>query len=104
MDIKKRFGNHIKKIRSNLDITQEALAEMVDISRQSMSKIENGQNFVSAETMIALCEALKVEPKELFNFEENKPKEDTIDDIVRRLKRNPTLLKTIYKIVLALDI
>ena len=77
---------------------------MVDISSQSMSKIENGQNFVSAETIDSLCKALNVEPKELFNFDTDKPKEEVMDEIVRRLKRNPTLLKTIYKIVLALDI
>ena len=77
---------------------------MVEISSQSMSKIENGQNFVSADTIDALCKALKIEPRDLFNFKENKPKEDAIDEIERRLRRNPALLKTIYKIVIALDV
>ena len=77
---------------------------MVDISAQSMSKIENSQNFVSADTVDALCKALNVESKDLFNFKEEKPKEDVIVEIERCLRRNPTLLKTIYKIVLALDV
>ena len=104
MDIKREFGNRVKTMRRDLELTQENLAEMADISTQSMSQIENGQNFVSAETMDALCKALKVEPKDLFNFEKNEPKEEALIEIVRRLKRNPTLLKTIYKIVIALDI
>lgn len=104
MNIKTSLGNRIKEIRKNQNLTQEMLAERANISNQSMSLIENGYNFVSAETTESLCKALNVTPKELFDFGETISENDSIEEIVRRLKRNPTLLKTIYKIVIALDI
>ncbi len=104
MDIKKQLGNRIREIRINCSLTQEALAEKVNLSAKSLSQIELGNNFVSAETLDSLCEALKINPKSLFDFENpDTDKEDYIDEIVKRLKNNPALLKTIHKIVIALD-
>ncbi len=104
MDIKKQLGNHIREIRINCSLTQEALAEKVNLSAKSLSQIELGNNFVSAETLDSLCKALKINPKALFDFENSDTsKEDYIDEIVKRLENNPALLKTIYKIVMALD-
>jgi len=104
MDIKKQLGNRIREIRINCSLTQEALAEKVNLSAKSLSQIELGNNFVSAETLDSLCEALKISPKALFDFENpDTNKEDYINEIVKRLENNPALLKTIYKIVMALD-
>lgn len=44
------LGNRIRKTRMNCGITQEKLAEMVDISTNFMSLIENGRN-MSVETL-----------------------------------------------------
>ena len=104
MNIKKQLGNSIRKIRINCSLTQEALAEKVNLSPKSLSQIELGNNFVSAETLDSLCKALKINPKALFEFENtNADKVDCIDEIAKRLENNPALLKTIYKIVIALD-
>jgi len=104
MNIKKQLGNRIREIRINCSLTQEALAEKVNLSPKSLSQIELGNNFVSAETLDSLCKALKINPKALFEFENpNADKADYIDEIAKRLENNPALLKTIYKIVIALD-
>lgn len=103
-DIKKQLGLRIKELRLSKSLTQEALAEKINISAKSLSQIELGNNFVSAETLNDLCNALNITPRNLFDFNYIDLKEtDAIDEISYRLKNNPKLLKTIYKIVIALD-
>ncbi|MBQ2871780.1 helix-turn-helix transcriptional regulator [bacterium] len=104
MNIKKLLGNRIREIRTSRSLTQEALAEIVSISAKTLSQIELGNNFVSAETLADICKALNITPKILFDFEHTEvAKENLISEIVKRLENNPQLLKTIYKIVIALD-
>ena len=104
MDIKKRLGNKIREIRISRALTQEALAEKINLSSKSLSQIELGNNFVSAETLEEICSALNINPNVLFDFKDEEVNRiSAIDDIVSRLNKNPKLLKTIHKIVLALD-
>ncbi|MDD6989545.1 helix-turn-helix domain-containing protein [Ruminococcus sp.] len=53
------LGNRIRITRMNCGITQEKLAEMVDISTNFMSLIENGRN-MSVETLVKIADALGV--------------------------------------------
>lgn len=104
MNIKKNLGNRIREIRISKALTQEALAEKVNLSAKSLSQIELGNNFVSAETLDYICEALEITPKALFDFNySEKHKEDFLNEIITILEKNPQLLKTVYKIVKALD-
>lgn len=104
MNIKKKLGERIKEIRTNRSLTQEALAEKANLSAKSLSQIELGNNFVSAQTLDDLCAALNIAPKTLFDFEYlDMGEKESIPEIVKRLKNNPNLLKTVYRIVLALD-
>lgn len=104
MNIKKKFGKKIREIRLLRGLTQEALAENINMSAKTLSQIELGNNFVSSETLFDLCQYLKINPKYLFDFElENSKPCDLLSDINMRLKNNPLLLKTIHKIVVALD-
>ena len=43
MGIKKELGIKIKRMRINRGLTQEQLAEMVDVSQRTMSGIEIGE-------------------------------------------------------------
>lgn len=104
MDIKKKLGNNIRKIRMEHSLTQEALAEKINLSPKSLSQIELGNNFVSAETLDSLCEALEVSPRILFDFDDfESQKEISIDEINNRLLNNPKLMKTVYKIMTVLE-
>ena len=103
-DIKKKLGNKIKELRLGKSLTQEALAEKINVSAKSLSQIELGNNFVSADTLDNLCNALNITPKNLFDFDYMQLKEaDAINEIIERLNNHPNLLKIIYNIVIALD-
>ena len=98
MSIRKSFGKKIKEKRIQQSLTQEQLAEKIGISPKSLSQIELGNNFVSADNLEQICSALEVEPKSLFDFEDENTK-DKMDFIIKKLQHNPTLLNKIYKII-----
>ena len=98
MDIKKQFGKNVKDARLKLRLTQEQLAEKIGISAKSLSQIELGNNFVSAENLEAICTALQTYPKKLFDFGEDlKIKDYSI--LFNKLKDDEDLCGKVSKIV-----
>ena len=69
MTLKKDFGKKIKELREALFLSQESFAEKIGIHRNTLARIESGENFVSYETLGAMKEALGVEYKDLFTFD-----------------------------------
>ena len=61
--------NNLKKIRSELKISQTQLAEMVGVSRNTISSIETGQFNPTAKLALILCIALDKKFEELFYFD-----------------------------------
>lgn len=55
-----QMGKRIKQRRKELHLTQEALAEQVDISASFMGHIERGSRVTSLETLLSICIALDV--------------------------------------------
>lgn len=102
MDIKKSFGEKIKRLRKKKNLTQEQLAEMIDISPRNLSKIEVGDCFVKAETLEKLLTALNVSTEELFANEHIKSNSELIEDInfyINTAKDDNKMLEKIYKIL-----
>lgn len=62
------LGARIKELRKVKNMTQERLAEMVDVDPRYISFIEVGRNSPSLETMESIARALDVEIKDLFEF------------------------------------
>jgi transcriptional regulator with XRE-family HTH domain len=62
------LGVRIKELRKQKKLTQERLAEMVDVDPRYISFIEVGRNSPSLETMEGIARALEVEIKDLFEF------------------------------------
>lgn len=62
----KTVGARIRKIRTDHNLTQEALAELVGISTSHVSNIETGTKQISLSTLIKLANSLKVSVDELL--------------------------------------
>ncbi len=62
------FGKHLQAVRSRVGITQEKLAELVDIDRSYIGFIERGERNITLDKIYKLSKALKVKPKDLFDF------------------------------------
>ena len=54
------LGNQIKKYRTELEISQEKLAERIYVSRQSISNWENDKNYPDINSLIRLSEVFHV--------------------------------------------
>ena len=68
MDDKLILHNNLKEIRSEKKISQAQLAEMVGVSRNTISSIETGQYQPTAKLALILCIALDKKFEEIFYF------------------------------------
>ena len=68
MQEKLELKNNIKEIRKQKQLSQAALAEMVGVSRNTISSIETGQFNPTAKLALILCIALDKKFEELFYF------------------------------------
>ena len=69
MDNKLVLKNNLKKVRSDKGLSQQQLADMVGVSRNTISSIETGQFNPTAKLALVLCIALDKKFEELFYFE-----------------------------------
>lgn len=60
--------NHLKEIRIKKNLSQNALAELVGVSRNTISSIETGQFCPTAKLALILCIALDKKFEEVFYF------------------------------------
>lgn len=69
MNNKLILRNHLKEARGEKNISQSQLAQIVGVSRQTISSIETGQFNPTAKLALILCIALDKTFEELFYFE-----------------------------------
>ena len=64
--IRELLGSNIKAYRRNLGISQEKLAEKIDIATNYLGLIEGGKKFPSADMIERIAVALGKDPTDLF--------------------------------------
>lgn len=106
MDIKTQLGIKIKRLRAKHGYTQEQLAEKMQIATRTLCGIENGENFVKAETIDKLCKVFGITYFELFAFDHIKPMDKLIEEIISDIKgfKNREKIEIIYKFIKSLKI
>ena len=60
--------NNLREARTELKLSQSQMAEMVGVSRNTISSIETGQFNPTAKLALILCIALDKKFEELFYF------------------------------------
>ncbi len=68
MQTRELLGLKIKELRKQKHLTQEQLAEMVELDIGYISKLEVGRNFPKIGTLEKIAKALDVELALLFQF------------------------------------
>lgn len=63
--------NRLKEIRTEKKLSQQELADLIGVSRNSISSLETGQYEPSAKLAYILCIALEKKFEELFYFEKS---------------------------------
>lgn len=104
MQLKILLGKRVRELRKNKKMTQETLAELVDIDYKNIGKIETGQNYPSAKTLEKIAESLGVKEKELFEFSHLQETTDLENDILKIFGTlDKEKQKIIYKIIKAFE-
>lgn len=62
----KKFGERVKKLRKEKNLTQEDLAFEVGVDRSYMGFVERGEKNPTLSTILNIAKALKVSPKDLL--------------------------------------
>lgn len=101
--IKQILGSSIKELRTNKGITQEKLAELLEMGINTTSRIETGTSFITCDTFAKLCNIFDVHPSVLLSARPNhilKEHSDYIKAINNSLQRcSLEKLKYIYGII-----
>ena len=95
MNIKKIFGQNIHENRKKKKLSQEELAEKLEISVKHLSNIETGKVFASAELIETIALILNVSVASLFYSPEEKSFDDSdiskIENIIEEETRKSVL-------------
>ena len=67
MSGKKSLGLKIKFLRTSMGMSQEKLAELINISPRNLSKIETDLSFPSAENLYKISRVLNFDMNEVFD-------------------------------------
>ncbi|MBE6155368.1 MAG: helix-turn-helix domain-containing protein [Firmicutes bacterium] len=62
-----KFGDNLKKIRKSKMMSQEQLSEKIGVSRQSVSKWENGEAYPEMNNILELCKILNCQINDLVH-------------------------------------
>jgi len=86
MNIQKQLGKRIQELRKSRGMSQEKLAEKIDIAINTMSNIERGNAFMTAPTLEKIIAVFNITPRELFTFQQEERNEDTYKYIISKVK------------------
>ena len=62
------FGEHLRALRKQRGLSQQALADEADISWPTVQRVEAGSQSATLEVLAALAQALGLSLKELVDF------------------------------------
>ena len=81
-----QLGNNIYNLRKEKGLSQEKLAEKINVTRQTISNWELGETAPNPEQLILLSKALNKSIDELVGNEIAPPKSKEKDDSIKNLK------------------
>ena len=75
--IMKEIGQRIRQRRKQLDLTQEQLAEKMEVSVQMISNLEQGKKAIRPENLVKLCLSLSVSADTILLGSKKPPLQDS---------------------------
>jgi len=66
MDLRQAFARNLRRFRHERSLSQEELADVANINRTYLSKLETAQTFAGLEIIGKLAKVLQVEPHEFL--------------------------------------
>ena len=96
-NLKLLLGQRIKFFRKKKALSQEQLAEMVNMETKSLSRIESGHNYPMYENLVSISYALDVEPWQLYYADDKKDVEAMREEIFTVLQNDTEKIPAVYQ-------
>ena len=106
MDLQK-IGSFLKELRKEKELTQEQLAETLNVSRRTVSRWETGSNMPDLDLLMEMADLYRVDLRELLNGErKNEPMNAELKETVMQVaeysnaeKKRSTIIVRVYFVV-----
>ena len=95
------FSENLKQIRKEHHLSQEELAELLDVSRQAVSKWEQGQGYPEVEKLLLLSSKLNISLDMLMSVEMNRDagvKNENVSGLIVLTSPHENVIATCYKV------
>lgn len=66
--LRKEIGRRVARARKAAGLTQESLAERLDVNLVTVSRLERGHSLPGVISLLRLCDALSLPPSRLFDL------------------------------------
>ncbi len=70
----KALGTHLRRLRDARNLSQQELADLADLAKITIQRIENAKYCATIDVLISIAVALKISLSELVNFQTPKAK------------------------------
>ena len=97
-----KFGDNLRNLRKNKNMSQEIIAEKVGVSRQSISKWENGEAYPEMKNILILCDIFDCKINDLVHedmVDLNSLDEEIIMKVVKFNEKKQTKVKTLSNVI-----
>ena len=95
------IGKYIREYRQKKNMSQETLAELIDVSVPYISMLENSQKYPALDTLISLANALDISPNHLLcetmNNEYEMKRSVMLDEISELSEREQERIFTVVR-------
>lgn len=88
-----KIGKNLKKLREDRGYTQQQMADLIHTHRTGYSKMENGQQDISIEALVAVANHFGITVDDIIHLKNDIPKEVRLED-----KSNAEQLKLLQEL------
>ena len=97
-----KFGENLYNLRKNAKMSQEKLAEKISVSRQSISKWENGESYPEMDKILKLCNIFHCKINDLVHedlTDINSLDEEIIMSVVKFNEKKQNQVKSLSNVI-----
>ena len=97
-----KFGDNLRQIRKSKKISQEQLAEKVNVTRQSVSKWENGESYPEMNNILELCKIFNCKLNDLVHTDMtdiSSLDEEIVMNVVKFNEKKQKEVKTLSNVI-----
>ena len=97
-----KFGDNLRQIRKSKKMSQEQLAEKVNVTRQSVSKWENGESYPEMNNILELCKIFNCKLNDLVHTDMtdiSSLDEEIIMNVVKFNEKKQKEVKTLSNVI-----